>query len=140
MNPNQLNDHDLDAFIEEALKAEPMRAVPTGFHKRVDARLKVAVLVQGERHKLRVRLLATTMIIATAAMVIVGLPVYAFSQGWLSQQMPGSRGYWDYMLVSVTPLVEALGMKGLVLCAAGLVALAAAAVIPAVGVTMARNR
>ncbi|GMV91505.1 MAG: hypothetical protein AMXMBFR82_12830 [Candidatus Hydrogenedentota bacterium] len=97
MDLNEMD--DMDRMIEEALRSEPMRNVPQGFHLRMSNRLHVTALVQNERQGFRFRMMATAAVFAILGAAIVGVPALAFYQGWGVQAVPGAMGYFDYLVV-----------------------------------------
>lgn len=99
MNP--INMHDLDHIIEDALKSEPLREVPTGFHRRVTDRVRVAALASGERRGFHSRVLASVLLFAMIGFTVVLVPALAFYQGWTYRALPGVMGYFDYLTVLV---------------------------------------
>ncbi|NUM55069.1 MAG: hypothetical protein HUU46_15595 [Candidatus Hydrogenedentes bacterium] len=99
MDLNNMN--DLDRFIEDALKSEPMRAVPAGFHRRVEERVRVAAMASHERHGFQSRVVASMILFAMVALTVVVVPALAFYQGWSFRALPGAMGYLDYMTVFV---------------------------------------
>ena len=121
----ELNEMDaMDRMIEEALRSEPMRAVPAGFHARMENRLQVTALVQRERQGYRFRMMATAALLAVLGFVVVGVPVIAYLQGATVQSVPGAMGYFDYLVVSAVQSWEviaiAVGASLLVAVAAAL--------------------
>jgi hypothetical protein len=98
MDPNM---HDLDRFIEDALKSEPLREVPTGFHRRVTERVRVAALANGERRGFHSRVLASVLLFGMIGFTVVLVPALAFYQGWTYRALPGVMGYFDYLTVLV---------------------------------------
>lgn len=133
MGPNDMN--QLDAVIEEALRTEPMRAVPAGFHHRLEQRLRVAQIVNRERNGLRLRLLAGLSVLAVVAFTMVGVPVLALYQGWTVKALPGAMGYLDYLL-----LAAAQSWPTVALTAGAVVALALTVSLLAVSVPVLRKR
>jgi len=95
-----LNEMDkLDNVIEDALRSEPMRPVPSGFHRRMSNRLQVTALVQKERQGFRFRMAATSMVFLALGVAAIGVPAAAFYQGWVVRSVPGAMGYFDYFVV-----------------------------------------
>jgi hypothetical protein len=123
MDPNNMN--DIDRFIEDALKNEPLRAVPTGFHRRVEERVRVASLANHERRGFHSRVLASVILFAMIGFTVVLVPALAFFQGWTVRALPGAMGYFDYLTVFV---VQSWG-EILVAVAAGTGILAVAALV-----------
>jgi hypothetical protein len=97
MDLNNMN--DLDRFIEDALKSEPMRPVPAGFHKRVEERVRVAAMASRERRGFQSRIVASVVLFAMVGFTVVVVPALAFFQGWTFRALPGAMGYLDYMMV-----------------------------------------
>ncbi len=96
----EFNDMDgLDDIIEAALRDESLREVPSGFHQRMAGRLRVTALAKSERQGFHFRMAATAMVFAVLGVVLIGVPVLAFYQGWMVHSVPGAMGYFDYLVV-----------------------------------------
>ena len=120
----ELNEMDeMDVLIEEALRSEPMRPVPAGFHARMENRLQVTALVQRERQGYRFRMMATAALLAVLGFVVLGVPVIAYMQGAVVQSVPGAMGYFDYLIVYAVQSWEMIAF------AAGVSLLVAVAVV-----------
>jgi hypothetical protein len=121
---------ELDGLIEEALRSEPMRQVPQGFHQRMSSRLQVTALVQTERQGFRFRMAATALVFLALGATVIGVPATAYFQGWRAQSVPGAMGYFDYFVVFGlrywSEIIVALGVASAVV----LVVAAASLVIP----------
>ncbi|MCC6153479.1 MAG: hypothetical protein IT367_06950 [Candidatus Hydrogenedentes bacterium] len=122
MDLNNMN--DLDRYIEDALKGEPMRPVPTGFHKRVEERVRVAAIASRERRWFHSRMIASVILFAMIAFTVVIVPALAFFQGWTVRALPGAMGYLDYMMVfasqSWPEILLAVGFGVIVVAAAAI--------------------
>ncbi|MCC6797207.1 MAG: hypothetical protein IT366_18970 [Candidatus Hydrogenedentes bacterium] len=120
MDLNNMN--DLDRFIEDALKNDPLRPVPTGFHKRVEQRVRVAAIASSERRWFHSRMIASVILFAMVAFTVVIVPALAFFQGWTVRALPGAMGYLDYMMVFATQswpeILLAVGFAAIVVVAA----------------------
>ncbi len=116
---------ELDGMIDEALGGEPMRAVPAGFHRKLENRLRVTALVKQERQGFRFRMVASGLLFAVLGFVVVGVPAIAFYQGWVVRSVPGAMGYFDYLVVfalqSWDKVVLALGIAVVAAVAATMV-------------------
>lgn len=97
MDLNEMD--DMDRMIEDALRSEPLREVPRGFHQRMSNRLQVAALVQTERQGFRFRMMATAAVLLALGATVIGVPFLAFYQGWAVQTVPGAMGYFDSLVV-----------------------------------------
>ncbi|HRK35809.1 MAG TPA: hypothetical protein PLJ47_14525 [Candidatus Hydrogenedentes bacterium] len=97
MDPNNMT--ELDRMIEEALKSEPLRPVPNGFHRRVEERVRVAAFASQERRGFHSRLWASAVLFAMLGFTLVLVPALAFFQGWTVRALPGAMGYLDYLTV-----------------------------------------
>jgi hypothetical protein len=127
--------NQLDAIIEEALRSEPLRAVPAGFHGRLEQRLRVAQIVNRERKGLRLRMSTGLSVLAVVAFTIVGVPTLAFYQGWTERALPGAMGYLDYLLLTTTQ-----SWTTVALVAGGVVAVALIVSLLLVSVPVLRSR
>ncbi|MDZ4859695.1 MAG: hypothetical protein SGI88_12000 [Candidatus Hydrogenedentes bacterium] len=96
MDPNM---SDLDQIIVDALKSEPLRAVPTGLHRRIEERVRVAAFASQERRGFQTRLWASAALFAMVGFTLVLVPALAFFQGWNVRALPGAMGYFDYLTV-----------------------------------------
>ncbi|MBN2311877.1 MAG: hypothetical protein JXR94_23055 [Candidatus Hydrogenedentes bacterium] len=92
---------ELDALIERSLRDEQMRAVPAGFHNRLNERLKVAAIVERERHRVRYGAMAGVFLFGMLGITLLFAPVMSYLQGWLVRSVPGGMGYLDYIVVSL---------------------------------------
>lgn len=108
MSPNEWN--DLDVMIEDALRSEPLREVPAGFHRRIDERLRVVAMVAKERKGFQMRLLASAALFAALLLTVVVVPALAYAQGWTVRSMPGAMGYLDYLAVFMAQEWEKLAI------------------------------
>jgi len=109
---------DLDAFIDQALRGEPVHRVPSGFHRRLTERLRVAAIVQQERRHFHRRMVSMGIVFGGLLVTMVGLPVLAYFEGWVARSVPAGMGYLDYFTVSM--------ITGLGALRAGAIALAGA--------------
>ena len=124
-----LNDMtELDRMIEDALKSEPVRPVPSGFHRRVEDRVRVVALASRERRGFHSRVAVSLLLVAVLAFTVVLVPVLAFYQGWTYRALPGAMGYFDYLTVFVAQswgqILLALGAGAGIAAAAALVVMA----------------
>ena len=119
MDLNNMN--ELDRFIEDALKGEPLRPVPAGFHKRVEERVRVAAIASRERRWFHSRMIASVILFAMIGFTVVVVPALAFFQGWTVRALPGAMGYLDYMMVfaaqSWAEILLTLGIGAIVVAA-----------------------
>jgi hypothetical protein len=102
--------NELDALIEDALRAEPVREVPDGFHRRLGERLHLVALVAKERKGFQTRLLASAALFAALLITVVVVPALAYAQGWTVRSLPGALGYFDYLAVFVAQEWETLAV------------------------------
>lgn len=99
MDPKNLT--ELDRFIEDALRSEPLREAPATLHRRVEERVRVAALASRERHGFHSRIAASLVLVAMVGFAVVLVPALAFYQGWTFRALPGAMGYFDYLTVFV---------------------------------------
>lgn len=127
--------NDLDVMIEDALRSEPLREAPAGFHRRLDERLRIVAMVAKERKGFQIRVLASTALFAALLFTVVVVPALAYAQGWTVRSMPGAMGYLDYLAVFVVQEWEKLA-----LVAVGVALVAAVALGLRAAVSLVRGR
>jgi len=87
---------DLDKIIDQALSDEPMRALPEGFHDRMECRLKVASLIRKEQRRFVRRMLGATS--GLLGILLFGIYLLAGDVRTMAEwAVPGVWGYWDYV-------------------------------------------
>jgi hypothetical protein len=92
----EFDDIDLDALIEEALSAEPVRSAPIDFAARVDERLRVHALIERERARFRASM-ATLAVAVVAIIAGAGIFVgFTHLQSVMAYGAPGAKGALDY--------------------------------------------
>jgi hypothetical protein len=128
MEPNHMN--DLDPLIDQALRDEPMHRVPSGFHRRLTERLRVAAIVQQERRHFHRRMASMGIVFGGLILAMVGLPVLAYTEGWVARSVPAGLGYLDYLTVSLVAGLGALRTGAIAVAVAAVVLAGAAALIP----------
>ena len=116
---------DMDAFIDAALREEPLRDTPFGFRARFEDRLRFTVALQRERARFR-----NCLVGAAALFVFLGICVgLTLGSGQVvsrvAASIPGALGYYDYMSSAVVawgPEAFAVGALLTVMMAWGIVA------------------
>lgn len=86
---------DLDAFIDAALRDEPIRDTPFGFHSRFEERLRFTVALQRERARFR-NCLASVACLVVLLGLCVGVTLGSgHVASRLAASIPGALGYYD---------------------------------------------
>ena len=122
--------NDLDTLIDQALRDEPMHRVPATFHRRLTERLRVAAIVQQERRHFHRRMVSMGIVFGGLLLAMVGLPVLAYTQGWVARSVPAGMGYLDYLSVSLLTGLGALRTGAIAAAGAAAVVAGVAALIP----------
>ena len=89
----------LDALIEAALRDEPERSVPFGFHRAVDERLQMAALLDLERGRFRRCWISAGAFAALVALATSVGWIAADVSGTISRAVPGALGSYDQFVV-----------------------------------------
>jgi len=96
--------HDIHALIDSALASEVMRPVPKGLEARIQQRLRIAALIEKERHYCREIVLAGAGFLAV---IVVGAAAFLSMVDLsllIARSMPGGLGYCDYLAVSASQI------------------------------------
>jgi hypothetical protein len=89
----------MDEAIQALLRAEPMQSVPSGFGRKVKARVTLAAMLDWERQSWRY-LGGASLAVLAAAMGCVAVPAL-FPRALelaISRLVPGGAGYADYVV------------------------------------------
>lgn len=92
---------DLDAVIETVLGGEPLRPVPSDFHRRVTARLHVVALLEQEQRRFRHDMTMVGLTVGGILLCMGLFAVLADVPGLLEHGVPGGMGYYDYVATSL---------------------------------------
>lgn len=90
---------DFDALIEEALKSEAQLSLPFGFQRRVEERLRVAALLDGERRRFSYCLKAAMTLCIVLVSSAASLAFFNDLPSLLLHNIPGGLGLYDQVSV-----------------------------------------
>ncbi len=96
-----MNDFDepmdaLDALIDEALRGEPYLSAPLSLHRGVEARLRIASLLDREKTRFTCSMAAFLGVLA-ASLSVAGLLLWFTNLSFLySEGVSGGKGWLDY--------------------------------------------
>lgn len=88
--------HDIDALIEDALRSEPMRAVPVTLHRRVEERVRIAALKERERSRFRYSLISTAIALVSVIGIAVFVVTFTNFGPLMANGVPGGGGIYDW--------------------------------------------
>lgn len=89
----------VDAAIETMLRAEPMRAVPPGFGRKVKTRVALAAMLDWERQRWRyVGGVAGSIVLAVLGCILGAVLFPRMLELAVGYVMPGGTGYLDYLV------------------------------------------
>ncbi|MCX5770879.1 MAG: hypothetical protein NTZ09_11490 [Candidatus Hydrogenedentes bacterium] len=98
-NPDpDLDPGRMDETIQSLLRAEPMRSVPSGFGRKVKARVTLAAMLDWERQRWRYLSVAALLglFVALTCVAVPALFPRALELA-ISYLVPGGAGYADYV-------------------------------------------
>ena len=114
---NRTEMRDLDRVIEEALRSEPLRPVPAGFHAHVLQKVQGTAMMESDRQGLQFRFAAAALVFAALGASLFVVPFFSLFLAWAGNALPGGMGYFSQVLMFVMQsnavLVTAIAIGGL---------------------------
>ena len=96
---------DLERTIDTTLGEEPLRPVPAGFGRTVQARVTILTLIKQERQRLGYAMAASGALYLPIVAAGLLLALFPELPGLLVRNVPGAMGFYDYLMAS--PAVSA---------------------------------
>ena len=88
----------IDKLIDSALRSEPERDVPSGFHNRVMERISAEALESAQAAQRTHRFVRPAVFMAVLAAALLVVPMVSFYEQWTHQALPGGMGLLDYAI------------------------------------------
>lgn len=112
------NPSELERLIDNALRSEPERDLPFGFHRSVVERLKIAALLDRELKRFRACWASAGLLAVALACSVLSVWLGADLPGAAARAVPGALGSYDRFI-----LLLARHWPTMTLTSAGLLAL-----------------
>jgi len=91
---------DLERTIDTTLGEEPLRPVPAGFGRTVQARVTILTLIKQERQRLGYAMAASGALYLPIVAAGLLLALFPELPGLLVRNVPGAMGFYDYLMAS----------------------------------------
>lgn len=95
------NSGELDRLIDSALRNEPERDVPFGFHRGVEERLKMAALLDRELKRFRTCWASAAVLSVALTCATVSVWLGAGLPGAAARAFPGLLGSYDSFILTL---------------------------------------